>query len=429
MDRRAFLALPLAARAASTALYSRLHATIEKLEIIDTHEHYRAESLRLKENADFFSLVGHYTIDDLVSAGMSRAETELLANSEAPAERKWAAFEPAWKQARNTGYGQALRIAIRDIYGFDDISAGTLPKINAAIAAENKPGLYHRLIRVKSGISYVVNDAVVHDEDAKLLRASRRFDHVLAPTDLKAVEKWTGVSVSSIADLKRALATHVEHATHQGMVAMKCALAYSRNLTFTEVSEGDAARDFEAFLAGRVKQPGRAAVDHMVHHLLQLADQFRVPVQIHTGMLAGNGHHVEQTRPTQLANLFLKFPRVRFDIFHAGYPYYHEFSVLVKQFPNVFGNFCWTHIISPAAARQILREMLDSVPANKILGFGGDYRYPELSYGHLVIARRNIAAVLAERVEAGIENEDQAVQLARWMLHDNAARLFSPARA
>ena len=45
--------------------------------------------------------------------------------------------------------------------------------------------------------------------------------------------------------------------------------------------------------------------------------------------------------------------------------------------------------------------MLDSVPANKIFGFGGDYRYPELSYGHLVIARRNIATVLAARVENG----------------------------
>jgi hypothetical protein len=34
---------------------------------------------------------------------------------------RWLAFEPVWKFARYTGYGQALRIAIRDIYGVGEI--------------------------------------------------------------------------------------------------------------------------------------------------------------------------------------------------------------------------------------------------------------------------------------------------------------------
>ena len=76
------------------------------------------------------------------------------------------------------------------------------------------------------------------------------------------------------------------------------------------------------------------------------------------------------------------------------------------------------------AARTALEEMLDSVPANKIFGFGGDYRYPELSYGHLIMARQNIARVLAARVEAGRCTEDEAVETARWLLHDNPAGLF-----
>jgi hypothetical protein len=40
------------------------------------------------------------------------------------------------------------------------------------------------------------------------------------------------------------------------------------------------------------------------------------------------------------------------------------------------------------------------------------------------MARRNIARVLAERVEDGAWTETEAVQIARWLLHDNPARMF-----
>jgi hypothetical protein len=47
-----------------------------------------------------------------------------------------------------------------------------------------------------------------------------------------------------------------------------------------------------------------------------------------------------------------------------------------------------------------------------------------LSYAHLVMARRNIAQVLAERTEAGLNTESEAAELARLMLHDNPAAMF-----
>jgi hypothetical protein len=40
------------------------------------------------------------------------------------------------------------------------------------------------------------------------------------------------------------------------------------------------------------------------------------------------------------------------------------------------------------------------------------------------MARRNIARVLAERVEDGACSETEALETARWLLHDNPARLF-----
>ncbi len=67
---------------------------------------------------------------------------------------------------------------------------------------------------------------------------------------------------------------------------------------------------------------------------------------------------------------------------------------------------------------------METVPINKILGFGGDYRYPELSYAHAGIARNNVVQVLARKVEVGLFTEDQALEVGRMLLRDNAVQLF-----
>ena len=162
----------------------------------------------------------------------------------------------------------------------------------------------------------------------------------------------------------------------------------------------------------------------MLHHLIQLAKEHKIPVQIHTGLHAGNGNFIENSKPTHLTNLFMLYPDVKFDLFHVSYPYQGELSVLAKIFPNVHVDFCWAHIISGSLSRRALHEMLETVPANKIFGYGGDYRYPELSYAHAVMARRNVARVLTEKVEEGAFSETDAAELARMLLHDNPDAMF-----
>ena len=108
--------------------------------------------------------------------------------------------------------------------------------------------------------------------------------------------------------------------------------------------------------------------------MLRTADAHGVPVQIHTGLTAGNGNFVQNSDPRHLTNLFFLFPRIQFDLFHVSYPFEGELSVLAKLFPNVHADFCWTHIVSPEVARRTLHTFLETIPVNKIFGFGGDYR-------------------------------------------------------
>jgi hypothetical protein len=439
-------AVTSAAPAPSVSLAKRLTAALDSVRLYDSHEHLIAEKTRVGQAVDFFTLAGHYAMNDVISAGLEGEALATVRDEHAPPERRWEAFEPCWKAARFTGYGQALSIAMRDIYGAEEISRASIAGINEAIRKRNRPGLYQQVLRDRAGIDWCLVDANWNEKPARLepdyFLLAQKFDGFVVPAsreDIKRLEGVSGVSIQSLSDHKKALEKTFEQAIGVGMVAVKSTLAYRRDLLFSEVSEYDATRQFEALLGGGVEQPKgfRASKqrpfhqleDHMFHQVVRLAEAHRLPFQIHTGLLAGNACFIENTNPTLLANLFYLYPNVKFDLFHIGYPYQEELAVLVKLFPNVHADFCWAHIISPVGSRRALDEYLETVPVNKIMAFGGDYRFPELTYAHAKMARRNVAQVLAGKVEAGLFTEEQALDTARLLLRDNALRLFPPPRA
>ena len=61
----------------------------------------------------------------------------------------------------------------------------------------------------------------------------------------------------------------------------------------------------------------------------------------------------------------------------------------------------------------------ETIPSNKILGFGGDFIYAELTYAHAKMARRAVAQVLAARVAEGFcrSETEAALELGRRILY------------
>ena len=450
-NRRTFLSyLPLvgvipagqaAAAPLAESLSGRLLSAVEDIPLVDTHEHIYAEEDRVRRRVDFFTLVKHYVLQDAVAAGLPRDSVALVSNTKASGADRWRAFEPFWKHVRFTGYGQALRVAIRDIYGVEEISAATLSKINHRMSQENKTGIYKRVLTDRGKILYSVLDddwnAAPAKPDSRYFVYARRFDRFVTPAgrgDIEELEKLTGVSITDLAGLKKAMERSFEQSLEADMVAVKSMLACQRESFFHEVEQADAERDFESLMAAqggppeglelRLQRPFRQLEDHMFHHLIRLAEAHGLAVQIHTGRQAGNGNVLANSNPTHLTNLFSLYPKVKFDLFHVSQPHQSELAVLAKTFPNVYADFCWAHTISAPVARRALHEMMETAPINKILGFGGDYFYAEMSYAHSRMARQSMAQVLSEKVESGFCTEDQALEIAQMLLHDNPASLF-----
>jgi hypothetical protein len=64
------------------------------------------------------------------------------------------------------------------------------------------------------------------------------------------------------------------------------------------------------------------------------------------------------------------------------------------------------------------------VPNTKIFGFGGDYTMVEKVYGHLKLARQNVAMVLAEKIREGAYTRGEASMVALRLMRENANRFY-----
>jgi predicted TIM-barrel fold metal-dependent hydrolase len=87
-------------------------------------------------------------------------------------------------------------------------------------------------------------------------------------------------------------------------------------------------------------------------------------------------------------------------------------------------DLCWVYVISPAFAARLLDEMTETVPQDKVLGFGGDYSVVEGAYAHSLLCRETVSRVLADKVRQGYWTQAEAAAYARALLHDNAVRVF-----
>jgi predicted TIM-barrel fold metal-dependent hydrolase len=421
-------------------IYDEIKGHIDCIRLVDTHEHLIPENERLKSEVDVLAtFFAHYASSDLRSAGMTEGELLKIRDPSIPLEDRWEIFEPCWEMIRNTGYARALEIASRDLYDINGINSETYRELSQKIKQRNQEGLYQWVLKERSGIDVSINDVDKVNVDRSLFAPVYRFIDFLNVRDRKNLEdlgRKVGGSIHTFGNMVSALKTEIKRLAPK-IVGVKIGLAYSRPIKFERVPFSEAEEAFNAiYKVGGMndkegpESPGykvlRPMQDYLIHVMIREAERRRLPIQIHTGLQEGNENIISNSNPELLINLFMEYKDARFDIFHGAWPYWEELGAIAKNFPNVFIDMCWMHIISPARARSALYDWLDEVPANKIMGFGGDYLFVEGSYGHSVIARKNVTRVLASKVEEGTYSMEQAKTYASWILRENPMRLFFP---
>ncbi|HSK09240.1 MAG TPA: amidohydrolase family protein [Vicinamibacterales bacterium] len=430
----ACLVLSTAAPSADqTTVHARIAAGVGAIRLVDTHEHISAEAERLKTVPSLFSLL-HYVSSDMWADGMDRAMSErTLGSASIPLAKQWELIAPYWANVRTTAYGRSLLRAVRDLYGIDDISEATYAEISRRVSEANRPGWYEYVLKKRAGIDIAISDVGSSGAalDPALFRAVIRLDHFLVvPQGLSVVQREQGVTIGTLEEWEHALQSAVASAREKKFVGIKSAVAYQRSLDFSAVDRAEAEALFNQARDRGVK-PGpadwgrdKALQDYMFGKIADACARYDLPLQIHTGFFFDTWRNVTQANPAHLIPFIIRHKNTRFVLMHSGYPYGPELLAMAKNLPNVTIDMSWTYVISPSFAARFLDEAIETVPADKILGFGGDYQVPEGAYAHAMLCREVVAKVLADKVTAGYWSEEEALGFARAILRDNAIRAF-----
>ena len=392
---------------------------MEEFEIIDAHEHLGPEKGRVAMDVDVFTLFSHYTHGDLVVAGMSEADYSSLFNRDIALERRWAIFKPYWERIRYGSYARAALIAAEKFFGCDDINDATYQPLSEAIGEANTPGLYQRVLGDACNIRTALTQCGATDLGTELLTPVMPMNYpVEAWVDLVHPPYDGEASVRTLDDYVDTRRRYVARMKEEGAVGLK--MMSNPN---EPPNRSEALAAFNRLRDGKVDQlpQWNALRDYVLNETIELGTGQDLVICVHTGYW-GDFRTLD---PLHMIPLLERHQDTRFDIYHVGYPWVREALMLGKGFHNVWLNLCWTHIISQRFAMDALDEAIDLVPMNKILAFGGDYGTPvEKTYGHLVMAREDVARVMAPRIQRGQFSEDQALQIIKRWFWDNPKELY-----
>jgi hypothetical protein len=428
----------------TTSTHDRIKEYIDTIKIVNTHEHQRWFPQYDGHDINFYTLLNHsYLQADLVSSGAPRFDTESINKGDLDA--LWETYGRSLDFSRNTSYYSHFLEGFYILYGYkepyftkegirslsekitanyknrDDWYAEAFEKAGfeimlvdqywAPFNVELDPHYFALVFNINNLVSATTQRTMKYREDAPLsVNLYRLADH-------------EGFSINSLEDYL-IFAEHLfQKFLDHHVVCIKNSMAYGRTLYYEDVPFEKAKELFSQDSSSLSQEEKSALEDFMFHWICAKSVELNLPIQIHTGYLAGNGNNLENGRPSKLNNLFLKYRKAKFSLFHGGYPWTGEFAALGKMFPNVYLDLVWLPQISREAAVRSLDEMFDCMPYNKFF-WGGDCHFIEESTGSLEFGKSVVAEVLAKRVDRGLMTEDVAKDIAQKIFRDNAIRFF-----
>ncbi len=408
----------------SSPTEARLIEAMAQMDIIDAHEHLGPEQERLDTKVDALYLFGHYCRTDLICAGMTPAQYDGLFDTSISLDRRWSTFRPFLPRIRHCSYARPAYEAARELYGFDDINDETVHPLSERMADENTPGIYRRILRDTCRIRTALTQCGRIVSEGGLLTPLMpmgRFAEVQSPEHVETLAGEYAMTVKTLDDYVALVRKGLETWKAEGAVGIKM-----MSTPAAEASrDADAAARAFALIRGQVEIEPEARTPlytYLMHEMLAMCGELDLVVAVHTGMW-GDFRTLD---PQWTIGLLPQHPETRFDLYHMGMPWVRVAGVIGKNNPNAWMNLCWTHIISPRMTVSALDEYIDLIPLNKIIGFGGDYssRCVEKTYGHLKMAREDIAEVLGGRVDRGLMGLDEAIEVARLWLYENPKTLY-----
>jgi predicted TIM-barrel fold metal-dependent hydrolase len=225
----------------------------------------------------------------------------------------------------------------------------------------------------------------------------------------------------------------LERQKRNGVVALKYEAAYLRKLDFDDPDEARARATYARFVGGG-EPPARdykALQDFLFFYIAREAGRLGLAVHIHCFEGAGGFYRQTGSNPLLLETAF-NDPNLRktnFVVIHGAYPYTKEMGSLITK-PNVYADFsAQTFFIYPRELSGILRNWMETYPDKILFGTDAFSFGPAVDWGEVAWLSNSTGRQALALALTGMENDREidrgrALELARMVLHDNAAKLY-----
>ncbi|MBN1593612.1 MAG: amidohydrolase family protein [Candidatus Coatesbacteria bacterium] len=408
-------------------LVEGLFKDILELKTIDAHEHLLPEEEYLEQEYCGLNLfAGGYIYHDLESAGMPASfKGTMRLGGYRPVAEWWPQIAPYWENVKTTSFSNALRITVRDLYGIQEIDADTIGEIAARVQSDNRRGIYDWIFEEKCKISKVIDciDRTLFPRDPRFVGITELMKVNIKRSDcIQTLAARSGHSISNLNDFEEAGFDLLERDIRHGSVGFKTIIDDR-----CEPDKDAAEKEFTWLksdptgMKGRFSSYPKALSDYLFDRWLNVAARANVPVAVHSGYWGD----FRKLDPKFIYSFAPRRSDIHFDLFHLGMPMVREAAMIGKNLPNVSLNLTWCPIISQRQTISILNEIIDLVPLNKIIAFGGDYRVcVQKVYGHLVMMKEVLATILGDRIQSSDFGTNTALKIAQRWLYDNAIELY-----
>jgi len=415
----------------NTPSYAELREYLDRVPVIETHEHY-ARYAEAGDALDF--LLGNYYMSDFMSAGGEEALPPGLTG-----EERFERFLEFYKKSDKTAYARGMQEGLRQCWGVEKLDtyqdyqafAEKLKTRDESIYPKtmDRLGIKAKVVDSFSLVAYL-DGSEQASKYARFAFPLPGFHNIHSKQDIPAAlfSKYLDRPITSLDDYTEAFGKYLERCVDFGVVCLKDQSAYRRTLAYGNPSKAEAEKAFNDILFNPREVYGddrvRALDDWLFHYALRLAAKHGLPVQLHTGHMAGIRNEIAKTNAAHLIPTIELHKDVRFSLFHGNWPYMDEYLFMGKNYPNVWLDLCWVQSIDPAYCVELMKRAVMSVPHNKLFAFGGDTSAVEWVAGYLTLARDNVACALAELTDSGWLNMGEAKQLAADWFFNNPNTFF-----
>lgn len=233
-------------------------------------------------------------------------------------------------------------------------------------------------------------------------------------------------TIQSLTDVHDAVKHYVQNIPYGKLLST--ATHVSTDINYRLVSEAEMESALKRrFQAGPIERDTYASYVNEVflsaleQHGQEIVFQFSLgaePLPFETGS------RLSQATIAQIAEMIARHPNLRFQCFLSSRHANQSLCTLARELPNFSLAGYWWHNFFPDIIRQVMAERLDMLPVNKQIGFFSDAYCVEWTYAKAILVRKQLARVLAEKIDQGQYSEEDALGTARAILYDSPQTLL-----